>query len=238
MTVSARLGIALSAFAMLLGADSCPLRLGDGTTSPSASSGTALDLGGTQGATWTVTSERLLTATLRSAGRVAAKTTELSPGVVTLLGQTIDVGSLCWRNDVVCPQQVLPAALPLVQPEGSSARPVLGFNRRGPLARWPAGTGLAALLDGRELSAQLASGSAAEGPCALGPASMILATAEDGDPSASVTGDAGAQARRTTRLRGRITVAYDGGCVSYGGSGLVEAGSSLELSVGFTATRD
>jgi hypothetical protein len=126
---------------------------------------------------------------------------------------------------VICPQQVLPAQTMLLQPTAAPGAFVAGFNRRGPLAALYKEPGLAGTIDGKELALPLAVGAAAEGICALGTTSAVLATATSADGGA-----------RADLLHGRVTVAYDGTCLNLGG-GAIDPEASIELSIGFTGKR-
>jgi hypothetical protein len=211
---------------MLIGADGCPFKVGDssGTTGTTGTTGTAIDVGGASGAIWDLSFASEILVTLRSGTQAASKTaTTTAP--VQLLGSTLSLADFCWRTDVVCPQQVLPAQTMLIQPSSAQGSLVAGFNRRGPLEALAKVTGLVGQVDGKELTVPLNVGAAAEGWCGLGASSRVLASASASSGSAA---DA---------LQGRVTVVYSGSCVNLGGTGAIDPTATLELSVSFTGKR-
>jgi hypothetical protein len=211
------------ALLLLLGADGCPLTVGD-SSSPSgtSSSSSSLDVGGQNGATWQLTYETDVLITLRlSSGQAAAQKVPLGSGIATLLGSAISVSDLCFRTDMVCPQAVLPVQTGIQQP--STGGVLVGFNRRGPLAG-VGDTGLTGSLSGQDLTVPLNVGQATQGMCAFASGSTVLASAY------------AANATRADTLQGRVIVVYSGLCATLAGA-VVPADSLLELSVGFAGKR-
>jgi hypothetical protein len=210
------------ALLFLLGADGCPLTMGDSSSSGTSSSSSSLDLGGQNGATWQLTYETEVLVTLRlSSGQAAAQKVPLGSGVATLLGSAVSVSDLCFRTDMVCPQAVLPQQTGIQQPSTGSV--LVGFNRRGPLAG-VGDNGLAGSLSGQDLTVPLNVSQAAQGMCAFNSGSTVLASAYAAD------------AIRADTLQGRVIVVYSGLCASLGGA-VLPADSRIELSVGFAGKR-
>jgi hypothetical protein len=185
-----------------------------------------MDLGGTNGALWRFEFEDQVLVALRTSSGTAAKTAPQS-GVADPLGSPIDLSTFCFRSDVVCPQQVLPSPVALLQPSITAGTFLIDFNRRGPLATLRNATGLAGQLSGAGISVPLGTGEVATDLCSLGASSMLLGTA-------AATGGDGT---RADFIQGRLTVSYDGTCMNLGGAAGMEAGARVDLSMGFRASR-
>jgi hypothetical protein len=221
-----RVLLVLLALTMLIGADGCPFSTNDSTTGTTGTTGTAMDVGGTQGAIWNLSFASEILVTLRSGTKIASKSaTTTAP--VQLLGSTLSLADFCWRTDVVCPQQVLPAQTMLIQPSSTPGALVAGFNRRGPLEALVKEAGLVGQVDGKELTVPLNVGGAAAGWCGLAASSKVLA-------SASASSGSGSQA---DALQGRVTVVYSGSCVDIGGTGAIDPTATVDLGASFTGKR-
>lgn len=224
----------------LLGADGCPL---DGEPSKVAQTD-PLELGGDQGSLWNVQYANTLGVRLLIDTQSAFANSDLRRPVL-LLGQSIDVGDFCWRNDTICPQQLLPAQTQLAQPQRGLA--LMVPTRRGPLALVTAVRGV---LDGKELGFAF-DGGPDTSACVLQKGSVLLATlsAETASPSSTDGGvsDGGSASldtgtkdgsfRGAGRLDGKITLVYRGDCFTLGGSAVLTSDARVELSARFVATR-
>ena len=221
-----RIGLVIS-LALLMGNTTCPLD--QQPAAPTKNDSQALDIGGPSGALWSVRADRTLLITLRTEdGLVASTQVEASSGVAKLLGRTIDIADFCWRMDAVCPHQVLPDQLALLQPAGDS-RLFASFAMRGPLAELRDRNALAGQLTGNDLVIPLAVGAATTGTCGLLPNSGVLASA---------FAPSGIASERASTMQGRVKVAFDGLCLAVGGNGDLLSGDYVELSVAFSATRN
>jgi hypothetical protein len=223
-----RLSLLIS-LTLLMGNSTCPLdeQPASGTTGETSSS---LDVGGTQGALWSIGTEPTLMVTLHTAdGQTLSAQVDTHAGLLSLGGRSIDLESFCWRMDAVCPHQVLPNDTIIQQPRGD-AQLLTSFTARGPLARLTDRAALAGQLTGHDLVVPLAVGAAAtSGHCALGATSGVLATAF---PSSGAE-----DAQRATTMRGQVTVAFSGLCVALGGNGPLLPGDYLELTATFSGKR-
>jgi hypothetical protein len=218
------LALAVLLTPLLVGADGCPLTTNPGDPAATGSPTSQLDLGGPNGAIWTLSYEPELEVTLRTGNQVATqKVTSDTP--LTLAGGTLDLASFCWRVDVICPHQVLAAQTVLVQP--AAGQFLVSYNRKGPLASLTQ-AGLVGVLDGQQLSIPLGMTPNTADPCTLGIGSAVHATA-------TTTSD---QPDTAGTLRGKVTVRYSGECVTLGGSGGLYATDLLELGVLFDGQRN
>jgi hypothetical protein len=250
----------LAVATMTLGASGCPLfpdadedDAGDGgqNSGPPAAD---VDIGGATGATWKLSYADTIQVTLYEGGKAASTKLKASQGgLVSLLGNTVDLTAFCWRTDTVCPSQVLTSKTSVIQPQGSPNHFVIGFNRRGPLAGVNQ-SGLIGALDYRDLNIPLGGASnGASDPCALVKGSAILATAA---PAASVNVDAGVDAgvdsgleadagvsdggntaERAVTLRGQVTLGFSGSCFSFTTGGAVGPNAVVSLSTTFAGVR-
>lgn len=229
---------------LLAGNSGCPLQFGPQAAQEDPVAGTAIDLGGSEGSTWQVSYDPAIDVTLKTA--TESETMSMTPlqGPVQMAAGIVDLGSLCWRPDTLCPQQLLPSETMIVQ-EGRHL--LVGFNRRGALAALAQHVGLSAVLDGQELAAPLGISPADQGTCGLGAASILLATvgtaaqsAPEGDGSTTAEpdeADVAEEAVKADYMKGRITLAYSGTCLILSGAAAMDPTVEVELAVGFTAMR-
>lgn len=224
MRQNLELALAVLLTPLLVGAEGCPLTTNPGDPDPTASPTSLLDLGGPNGAIWTLSYEPKFEVTLRTGNQVATQqvTTDVP---LTLGGRTLDLASFCWRVDVICPNQVLATQTVLVQPNASQF--LVSYNRKGPLASLTQ-QGLLGVLDGQQLSIPLGMTPNAADPCTLGIGSAVHATATTPSDQPDQAGT----------LRGKVTVRYSGECVMLGGSGGLYATDILELGVLFDGQRN
>lgn len=239
--VSRLLLVVLLAGTMLAGADDCPLQVGTGTTPvPAGDGGTGdlkntVDIGGAAGAYWTVTFSAGVVVTARTTTKVDTQQATTTGSAVTVLDSMVYVAGVCQRTDALCPHQVLPSPLAIIQTGGAPAKPYVGFNRKGPLEVRKKDVALVGSLTGYQLDVPLETASldAAKGQaCALQTGSAIRATA--GGMSTSTTGGA---SNKATSLQGTLTLVYKGECINLGAGSAVQPGTTVELSASFVASR-
>jgi len=224
----ATLSLGLLALCLLTGAGECPLTTDPSQSGGDGTGGPAVDIGGSSGAVWELTYASQVRVTLRSKTQTASTTAQPgTDGAVSLLGRTIDLTTLCWRTDVVCPDQVLTTHTSLVQ--SSSDRFLVGFNRKGPLAALTQ-QGLVGTLQGAALSVPMGMNASKADPCTLVVGSVINATA-------TVASDSDPQAPRAEEMSGLVTLRYSGQCVALGGSGALYDDDQLELALQFSGSR-
>jgi|GEM_PF-5588160 hypothetical protein len=229
---------------LLAGNTGCPLDFGQEKAEEDPITEDVVDMGGSEGSTWRIAYDERIDVTLKAGDQ--SQTAAISPldGPVQMNGAIVDLGSLCWRPDMLCPQQVLPTETMILQ---VGRQLLVGFNRRGPLAALAQQAGLAASLDGREVTAPLNIAPADQGICGLGAASMLLATvgeAAEEDPEASTDPDETAEEETegdppstADFMKGRINLAYTANCLILNGAAAMDPTVEVELSVGFTAKR-
>jgi len=243
----------LAAAVASIGASSCPLFAqqddDDDSDGGGGSTGAVeVDIGGPQGAAWALTYDDAIQVTLRRGGQQGSALIKASSGgLVSVLGNTIDLTSFCWSTDAVCPHQVLTTKTSVVQPAGSPDRFVIGFARRGPLSGVNQ-VGLIGALDRRDLNVPLGGAAGYKGdPCTLIAGSAVLATAAPaaaaGDAGVDTgvdagTGDGGAATtERAVTLRGRVNLIFGGTCLSLSTGGSVDPSATVTLSMSFNGVR-
>lgn len=188
-----------------------------------------LEVGGPAGATWRVTFKDPITVKVKgSAGVVSSADLPMASGSFKVGEATIQLPSLCSRNDVVCPQDVFPLDVTLVQPGEDLHMLKVTVNPKGPLALLPQPTLLGNVdsLDG--FSVILGVDLAGAGTCGMLGISLakgrIMADPKD--------------YTRGIGLNGTILVSYAGACVVIGNTmGATGAGLTVDLEVPFTAAR-
>jgi hypothetical protein len=257
MTIRIAYAPALLAVALLTqGASGCPLFPDEGNAGDAGQTGGVIaadvDIGGAEGATWKLSYADTLQVTLYEGGKAASiKVKASQAGLVSLLGNTVDLTAFCWHTDTVCPSQVLTSKTSVIQPQGSPNHFVIGFNRRGPLVGVNQ-SGLIGALDYRDLNIPL--GGASNGtkdPCALVKGSAILATAapapsasldagaDSGSPHDAGVGDSdsGSPAERAVTLKGQVTLGFNGNCFSLSTGGAIGPNAVISLSTTFAGVR-
>jgi hypothetical protein len=219
-----RCAAVLLSLTILGGADSCPLRIGQADTEQdSATTGDGLDLGGTRGAEWQVTHGGSTELVLEVGESAFAAVVDARLGVAQLGTSIVNLAGVCHRADLACPHQVLADRTLIVQPYDAVL--LVSFQRRGPLAKFPAQVALPGQLSAGELTIPLDLDGAIEGLCGFQPASAIIATAKAADD------------KRATSITGRVTVSYSANCLNLSGGVALPQGAKLSLSAAFEATR-
>lgn len=190
-----------------------------------------IEVGGKDGAAWKVEYSDTIQVKVTGAGGavVTHNLTVAGGGLFDVEGQQIDLGKLCEREDVACPQEVFPAEVKMTQPGDQLHLLYVNFNAEGPLGELKETTLLGNVDSDDDFSIALGIGAAAAPglPCAL--LSVSYATGH-------IEGDGGDPPRGTS-LTGDIVTGYAGGCVLLGSGGGAGVGVSVELRVPFSATR-
>ena len=251
------IGVAKSLLAVwafsLLGGQSCPVN--SNTSDPSGDNlSTELDIGGATGSEWSVQYDDELTVSVRQGTRLLSRKSD-GRRLVNFGLEFIDILNFCLRPDVLCPQHLLPSVTRVAQSTSGDGRLSIRANRRGPYANAPATPLLLGQLEGQQLNVPLAGGIM---PCEIVRGSALLATAETTDDASlsisvldagsetdaggdAAVFDAGAEGGiatgRSEQLHGRITIIYGGDCVTLGGTGAITSDATIEISVGFSASR-
>ncbi len=235
MMQSRQFALAVPLLVLMTGGIDCPIALDDPTGKTSADGGaaptSAVDIGGTKGALWDVTFSTSIVVTSHGPKHVKTKTISVS-GVDTVGDSIINLGSFCSLANTLCPHKVLPTPLAIKQYASQPSRPIIGFNRLGPLRIAKLLEGLIGSLVATQLKVPLGTDHMSEAKsdsCALGQASNITATVSDkaGNPVTT----------KATLIQGTIKLAYGSDCFTLSGKSVVPTGSRVELSMPFTARR-
>lgn len=188
-----------------------------------------IDVGGVDGASWSVTyGETMSVLVKRGAAVVANHHLAIGAGATfDLEGAAIDLDATCRRGDVVCPQGVFPAEVVMTQPGRQLHLLYVDFNRYGPLAEVDDVRLLGNVDSDDDFSIALGVGGATNGVCGL-----LRVSYATGHIDASALNQ-----ERGTRLSGDIVTAYNGGCLLLGADGVAGAGLTVELRIPFSAVR-
>lgn len=188
-----------------------------------------IDVGGLHGARWNVNYSDSMEVVIKNAGGVIAthKISVAAGGTFDLEGKQVDLGKLCERGEIACPNEVFPGQVTMRQPGGDLHLLYVTFNPVGPLKDVKETTLLGNVDSDNDFSIALGVGAAGVGACGL--LSVSYATG-------SISGDGG-EPPRGSSLDGDIVTAYSGGCLLAGPQGGAAAGLTVELRIPFTAER-
>ena len=187
-----------------------------------------IDVGGIHGAEWDMQYMDTMEVRIKNAGGVVAthNISIAAGGSFKLDGTPVDLGKLCERGDIACPDEVFPKRVTMRQPGNNQHLLYVTFNPEGPLKDIQEKTLIGNVDSDQDFSIALGVGGAAAGICGL--LSVSYATGHidaDGDPPVGTT------------LKGDIVTAYSGGCLLAGSQGAAAAGLTVELRIPFSGKR-
>lgn len=187
-----------------------------------------IDVGGLQGAEWNMQYMDTMEVRIKNAGGVIAteKISVAAGGKFKLNGTTVDLGKLCERGDIACPDEVFPKRVTMRQPGVDKHLLYVSFNPVGPLKDLQEKTLLGNVDSDSDFSIALGVGAAGAGVCGLLSVSYATGHIEaDGNPPMG------------TSINGDIVTAYSGACLLAGTQGAAAAGLTVELRIPFTGNR-
>jgi hypothetical protein len=188
-----------------------------------------IDVGGAEGAPWTITYSDVVTVKVKNAaGAVVTKTVSLAAGgVFDVEGVEVNLTDLCAREDVACPSEVFPKEVMMTQPGSKLHLLYVTYNPVGPLKELQEVTLLGNVDSDFDFSIALGIGAAAGGVCGLLGVSYATGhiASDGGDPPVG------------NHLEGEIVTAYSGGCVLIGTAGTAAAGVTVEIRIPFYGDR-
>lgn len=188
-----------------------------------------INVGGVEGARWTVAYDDQVTVKIKNAaGVVTTKTFSWAAGgIFDMEGVQVDLRGLCEREDVACPNEVFPHEVVMTQPGTEQHLLYVTFSPEGPLGDLSQTTLVGNVDSEQDFSIALGIKAAALGTCGLLGVSYAtghILTEEEvngGDPTLGF------------QMQGEIVTAYSGGCVIGNAAG----GGTVELRVPFDAQR-